>query len=86
MIRRGTYQEALEDSRWEYEPVSYLWPDIEPGSDSSNDGSNDEVSKYQENHYDQEKEEVISVLRRNPKRLIRGGKMALQLIRSDIEN
>ena len=41
VIRRGSYQAASEDSRWEYEPLSGLWPDIEPGSDFSNDGSSD---------------------------------------------
>ena len=28
VIRRGTYQAASEDSRWEYEPVYNLWTDI----------------------------------------------------------
>ena len=37
-----TYQAASEDSRWEYEPVSDLWPDIEPGSDTRDYGSSDE--------------------------------------------
>ena len=32
VTRRGSYQEASEDSRWEYELVSDLWPDIYPGS------------------------------------------------------
>ena len=53
VIRRGTYQAASEDSRWKYEPVYDLWTDIEPNSDSSDDGSSDEVRKYQENPYDQ---------------------------------
>ena len=35
VIRRGSYQEESEDIRWEYEPVSNLWPDIEPYSDYS---------------------------------------------------
>ena len=39
VIRRGTYQAASEDSISEYEPVYNLWPDIEPDSDSCNDGS-----------------------------------------------
>ena len=56
VIRRGTYQAAAEDSRWAYEPVSDLWPDIKPDSDSSDDGSSDEVSKYQDNPDDQEQE------------------------------
>ena len=46
VIRRGTHQAAFEDSRWEYEPVSDLWPDIERVSDSIDDGSSDEVIKY----------------------------------------
>ena len=74
MIRRGTYQEVYEDSRWAYEPVYCLWTDIEPNSDSSDDGSNNKVSKYQENPYDQEQEEVVSVPRRNPRRLRKGEK------------
>ena len=49
VIRRGFYQAASEDSRWAYEPVSDLWPDIEPYSDSSNDGSSDEGGKDQYN-------------------------------------
>ena len=49
LIKRGTYQASSEDIRWAYEPVSDLWPDIEPVSDSSNDGSSDEVSKDQDN-------------------------------------
>ena len=49
VIRRGTYQAASEDSRWEYEPVSDLWTDIEPDSDSINVGSSDYRSKDQEN-------------------------------------
>ena len=38
VIRRRIYQEASEDSRWAYEPVSGFWPDIDPDSDSSADG------------------------------------------------
>ena len=34
LIRRGTYQAASEYIRWAYEPLTYLWPDIEPNSDS----------------------------------------------------
>ena len=41
VIRRGYYQEADEDRIWSYEPVSDLWPYIEPYSDSSVDGSID---------------------------------------------
>ena len=53
LIIRGTHQAASEDSRWSYEPVSDLWPDVEPDSDSSDDGSSDEGSKNQENLYGQ---------------------------------
>ena len=38
VIRRGTYQAASEDSRWAYEPLSDLWPDIDPDGDSGADG------------------------------------------------
>ena len=41
VIIRGTYQSASKDSRWAYEPLSDLWLDIEPASESSNDGSCD---------------------------------------------
>ena len=41
VIRRGAYQAASEDSRWEYEPVYDLWPDIETDSYYSDDGSSD---------------------------------------------
>ena len=47
VIRRGAYQVAVGDRKWKYEPVSYLWPGVEPYSDSSDDLSGDEVSKYQ---------------------------------------
>ena len=39
VLRIGYYQAASEDSMWAYEPVSYLWPDVDPGSDSSYDKS-----------------------------------------------
>ena len=45
VIRRVTYQAAFEDSRWAYELVSDLWPDIDPDSDSSNEGSDNEGKK-----------------------------------------
>ena len=45
-FRRGTYQEAAENSMWPYEQVLGLWPDVEPRSDSNNDGSSDEGCKY----------------------------------------
>ena len=48
----GSYRGESEDSRWAYEPVSYLWSDIEPYSESSANGSSDEGIKYQENPYD----------------------------------
>ena len=41
-----------KDSRWAYEPVSDLWPDIEPASDYSDGGSSDEGSKDQDNPED----------------------------------
>ena len=41
VIRRATNQAASEDSRWAYEPVSDLWQDMEPDSDSSVYGSSD---------------------------------------------
>ena len=67
-IRIGTYQESSEDNMWAYEPVSYLLPYVDPDSESSDD---DEVSKYQDNTYVQEHEEVSPVSWRNPRRLIR---------------
>ena len=47
VISRGTYQAASEYIRWAYEPVYDLWTDIEPDSDSREDGSSDEGSKDQ---------------------------------------
>ena len=41
VIRIGTYQAAAEDIRWAYEQVQDLWPDIDPNSDSSDDGFDD---------------------------------------------
>ena len=49
LIRRGTYQAVSEDSRWAYELVYDLWSDIEPDTDSRDNGSIDEGIKYQEN-------------------------------------
>ena len=66
--------------------MSDLCPDIEPDSDSSDYGSSDEVIKYQENTDYNEQEEVILVPLSNPRRLRRGDKKALQLLKSDIEN
>ena len=45
----GTYQEASEYSRWAYETMSDLWPDIDPDSYSSYDGSSYEEIKYHDN-------------------------------------
>ena len=53
VIRRGNYQAAYEDSRWEYVPLSDLWPYTEHDSDSSDDESSDEGRKDQENPYTQ---------------------------------
>ena len=84
VIRRGTCQAASEYSRWAYEPVSYLWTDIEPDSDSINYGSCDELSKYQENSDNRLYEELLLVPRRNPRRIIRGDQRALSQIKIDI--
>ena len=62
VIIRGTHQAASEDSRWAYEPVYDLWLDIEPDSDSSNDGSGDEGRKYQYNPENQDQKEVVLVM------------------------
>ena len=67
LIRRGAYQAVSKDSRWAYEPVSYLWPDIDPDSDFSSVGSNDEGIKDQEKPDYQEHEEMVSVPHRNPR-------------------
>ena len=53
VIRIGTYQAESEDIRCLYEPVSDLWPYIETGSSSSDDGSSDEGIKDQGNSDDQ---------------------------------
>ena len=68
VIRRGTYQAAVGDIRWAYEPVSYLWPDVELHSDSSDDGSGDDGSKYRHNPDHQNQEEMVTVPRREPMR------------------
>ena len=57
VIRRGTYKEESEYIRWAYEPVSDLWIDIEPDSDSSDNRSSVEGKEDQENLNDQEHEE-----------------------------
>ena len=61
MIRRGSYQAASEDSRWAYEPVYNLWPDIDTDSESIDVGSSDRVIKDQDTLEYQEQEEVILV-------------------------
>ena len=72
------------DITWAYEPAYELWPYIEPDSDSSDNFPSDEVSKDQENTYDQEHEDVLLVLRKKQIRLKRGGQTALIQIKSDI--
>ena len=47
VIRRGTFQAAYENSRWTYEQVSDLWPNLELSSNYSNYGSIDEGIKDQ---------------------------------------
>ena len=56
MIRRETYQSASDNSRWSYEPVPDLWPDIDHDIDSSEYESSNEVSNYQEKPDDNEQE------------------------------
>ena len=85
LIIKGTYKAAYEDIRWEYEPMSDFWPDIDPDSDSRYDGSSDEGRKYQEKRDNQEKGEVVSVPRRNPRRIVQGDQRALILIKRDIK-
>ena len=41
VIIRGTYQAEVEDSRWEYDPVSYLWPDVDTYGEYRDDGTSD---------------------------------------------
>ena len=83
LIRRGTYQAAYEYIRWAYEPVSDLWPDIEPDGDSIDGGSRNEGIKYQENLEDQEQEEVVLVTQRNPRRLRQGDQISLRHLKSE---
>ena len=83
VIKRGAYQADSEDIRWSYEPVYDLWSDINHDSEYSDDGSTDEGSKDQDNPYDQEPEEVVSVTCIIPRRPRLGEQIALQLIRSD---
>ena len=40
-----TYQAAAEGRRWSYEPGTYLYPDLYPGSESSDKGGSDKRSK-----------------------------------------
>ena len=79
LIRRGSYQAAAEDRRWEYGPVYDLWTYIDPGRDYIVDGSNNEGIKDQEN-LDDHKQEVLSDQHRNPRRLRKGDKRALRQI------
>ena len=81
VIRRGSYQAAAEDSRWAYETVSDLWPDMVTDSDSSVDGSSDEGGKYQKNLDDQE-QEVVSYKHRNTRSIVRGGQRSLRNLKS----
>ena len=83
MIKRGSCQASYEDSRCEYEPVSYLWPYIDPNSDSSFDGSIDEGIKDQENFDDQGKE-VVSSQCTNPIRLRQGDQRSLRQLKSEL--
>ena len=46
VVRRVYYQVSAEYRRWEYVPVSYLWPDIDPDGYSSVDGLSVEGRKY----------------------------------------
>ena len=80
VIRRRTYQEAVKDSRCKYEPVSDLWPDIEPDKNSNVDGS----SKEQYKMNDKEQEEEISDPHSDPRMLRRSDKIALKKIKSEI--
>ena len=41
---------------WAYEPVTYLWPDVDPSIDPIGDGSNDKVNKYLDISDDHEQE------------------------------
>ena len=66
---RGTYQVASEHSRWTYETVSDLWPDIEPDSDSSDCVSSNEGSKDKSKSDYQEQKEVVLFPHRNPRNL-----------------
>ena len=86
LIIIGTYQAASEDSRWIYEPVSYLWPDIEPDIDSNYGESRNEVIKDQDNLEVQEQEEVVLVPCRNPRRLRRLDQRSLRKLKSEIES
>ena len=57
-----------------------FWPDVEPGSNSSDGGSIKKGRKDQEIPDDHEQEEVVSVPRRNPRRLKQGDQRALRQI------
>ena len=85
MIIRGAYQAASEDSRWEYEPVSYLWPYIEPDSDSSDCVSSNEGSKDKSKSDYQEQKEVVLFPHRNPRKLKQDDQRSLSQLKSNIE-
>ena len=65
--------------------MSDLCPDIEPDSDSSNDGSINEGGKDQEKPEYQEQKEAVLVPCRNPRRIRRGEQRSLIQIKSDSE-
>ena len=61
-----------------------LWPYIDPDSDSSDDGSSLERSKYQEKSDGQEQEEEVSVTCSNPRIMRRGDQRALRQLKNEI--
>ena len=69
VIIRGTYPEEAENSWWECEPVSGMWPDIYPYSDSTMDFFCDEGIKYLENLNNQEHQKVLSDPHMNSRKL-----------------
>ena len=81
VTRRGSYQEPAKGNRWSYELVSDLWPDKDRDSDSSVDGSSDEIIKDQEKFYDHE-QEVVSVPCSNPRRIRRFDQRPLRQLKS----
>ena len=65
--------------------MSDLWTDIDPVSDSSDDGSIDEGIKDQDNADNKEQKEVASGTCMNLRSLIWGYQRSLILLKSDIE-